>query len=79
MEHLLKKVIDIINIIMQNNIKKGGDIVEKQYKIKEICSILGVTRQCIYNWEKQGKIKFNRVNGLPRIAESELRRIVKGE
>lgn len=53
--------------------------MEKQYKIKEICSILGVTRQCIYNWEKQGKIKFNRVNGLPRIAESELKRIVKEE
>lgn len=53
--------------------------MEKQYTIKESCSILGVTKKTIYNWEKQGKIRFNRVNGLPRIAESELKRIVKGE
>lgn len=57
----------------------GGVVskMEKQYTIKETCKILGVTRQCIYHWEKLGKINFSRVNGLPRIPESELRRIVK--
>lgn len=53
--------------------------MEKQYTVKETCSLLGVSRQCLYKWEKQGKIHFNRVNGLPRISESELKRIVKGE
>lgn len=53
--------------------------IEKQYKIKEACSILGVTRDTLYRWQRSGKIRFNRVNGLPRIAESELERIVKGE
>lgn len=53
--------------------------MEKQYTIKETCKLLGITRAGLYKWEKQGKIKFNRVNGLPRIAESELKRIVKGE
>lgn len=53
--------------------------MEKQYTIKESCLILGVTKKTIYNWEKKGKIRFNRINGLPRIAESELQRIVKGE
>lgn len=52
--------------------------MEKQYTIKEVCKILGVTRQCIYHWERLGKINFTRVNGLPRISESELKRIVKG-
>lgn len=51
--------------------------MEKQHTIKEVCQLLGVTRQCIYKWEKQGKIKFSRVNGLPRISESELKRITK--
>lgn len=57
----------------------GGDVykMEKQYTIKEVCKILGVTRQCIYHWERLGKINFTRVNGLPRISESELKRIVK--
>lgn len=53
--------------------------MEKQYTIKEVCSLLGVTRRTLYNWEKEGKLHFNRVNDLPRIAESELKRIVKGE
>ena len=53
--------------------------MEKQYKIKEACEILGVTRDTLYRWKKSGKIHFNRVNGLPRISESELKRIVKGE
>lgn len=57
----------------------GGDVykMEKQYTIKEVCKILGVTRQCLYHWERSGKISFTRVNGLPRISESELKRIVK--
>lgn len=53
--------------------------MEKQYTVKETCKLLGITRQCLYKWKKDGKIKFTRVNGLPRIPESELKRIVKGE
>lgn len=53
--------------------------MEKQYTIKEVCVLLGITRQSLYNWEKCGKIHFTRVNGLPRISESELKRIVKEE
>lgn len=53
--------------------------MENQFTINQVCDILKVTRQTIYNWEKEGKIKFTRVNGLPRIAESELKKIVKGE
>lgn len=53
--------------------------MEKQYTVKEACELLGITRAGLYKWKKQGKIRFNRVNGLPRIAESELKRIVKNE
>lgn len=53
--------------------------MEKQYKVKEACDILGVTKDTIYRWHRNGIIKFNRVNGSPRIPESELKRMVKGE
>ena len=53
--------------------------MEKLFTINEVAKLLKVTRQTIYNWENEGKIHFNRVNGLPRISESELKRIVRGE
>lgn len=53
--------------------------MEKLYTVKEVCEIIGITKQGLYKWRKEGKIRFVRVNGLPRITESELKRIVKGE
>lgn len=53
--------------------------MEKQYTIKEVCQLLGITRQALYKWEKQGKIEFNRLFGNPRISESELKKMIKEE
>lgn len=53
--------------------------MEELYTIEETAKKLKVTNQTIRNWERDGKIKFTRVNGLPRITEGELKRIVKGE
>lgn len=51
--------------------------MEKLYTIKEVTDILCVTRQAIYQWNKKGILKFVRVNGNPRITESELKKLVK--
>lgn len=53
--------------------------MEKQYTFKEVCKLFGITRQTIYNWQKEGKIKVVMINGRPRVPESELLRISKGE
>ena len=53
--------------------------MEKLYKITEAAEILSITRQTIYQWHDEGKIQFVRVNGNPRIKESELKRLIKEE
>lgn len=53
--------------------------MEKFYTINEVCEMLKVKRACIYKWEKLGKIKIIRMNGMPRISSKEVERIMKGE
>lgn len=53
--------------------------MEELYTINEVCKILKITRTCIYKWEKLGKIKIVRMNGIPRISRKEVERIMKGE
>ena len=31
-------------------------------KAKEVRSILGITQQTLYNWTKEGKIKFHKIS-----------------
>lgn len=51
--------------------------MEKLYTMDEVCLTLKISRQTLYNWRKDGKIKFTKVNGITRISESELMKIVK--
>lgn len=51
--------------------------MEKYYKITEAAEILSVTKTTINNWRSQGKIKVVKINGRPRIAESELKRLAE--
>lgn len=51
--------------------------MEKYYKITEAAELLSVARFTIYRWKKEGKIKVVTINGNPRIAESELKKLVK--
>lgn len=53
--------------------------MEQLYTIKEAAHILKVTKMTIYNWHAQGKIKIIYINDNPRITESELKRLMKGE
>lgn len=53
--------------------------MEKLYTFDEVAKYLKVTRQTLYNWEKQGILKTVRINNKPRVKESELQRLMKGE
>lgn len=53
--------------------------MEKFYTVKEVVELLRVSKQTIYNWQHRNKIKITYLNGIPRISESEINRIVKGE
>ena len=46
---------------------------------KEVAELLKVTRITLERWEKQGIIKTVRINNKPRVKESELQRLMKGE
>ena len=51
--------------------------MEKHYKPSEVAEMLSVTIKTISRWRKAGKINTVMVNGRPRIAESEIKRILK--
>lgn len=53
--------------------------MEQLYAIKDLVQLLRVNKTTIYRWEKEGKLKFVRINGKPRVTESELKRLMKGE
>ena len=49
------------------------------YTLKEVMSIFKVTRQTIYNWIAEGKIKVVKIGGIVRVSEEEVERIKRGE
>lgn len=53
--------------------------MEQLYTFDEVSSLLKVTRRTLENWEKQGILKTVRINNKPRVKESELQRLMKGE
>ena len=56
----------------------GGEQVDKLYNISKASELLGVTRQTLYRWEKEGKIKFISVGDFQKVSETELKRL-RGE
>jgi excisionase family DNA binding protein len=53
--------------------------LEQLYTFKEVAELLKVTRITLERWEKQGILKTVRINNKPRVKESELKRLMKGE
>ena len=51
--------------------------MERHYGITASAKLLGVSRDTIYRWEREGKIKFVKIGCFNKIAESELKRMVK--
>ena len=53
--------------------------MEKLYTLEEVSNILKVARITLERWEKANKIEVIRINGHPRVKESELQRLMRGE
>jgi len=50
----------------------------KLYNISKTAELLGVHRDTIYRWEKEGKFAFIKVNGFNKVKEEDIRRL-RGE
>lgn len=49
--------------------------MEKLYTITAAAKELYVSRPTIYKWIKRGQLKLLRINGIPKIKESEIKRL----
>lgn len=52
--------------------------MDNLYNITKTAKLLGVHRKTIYEWHKEGKLKFIKVNGFNKVSETEIRRM-RGE
>lgn len=52
--------------------------MDKLYNISKASELLGVTRQTLYRWEKEGKVKFIQVGDFQKVSEIEIKRL-RGE
>ena len=52
--------------------------MERLYSISNAALLLGVTRQTIYRWEKEGKFKFVTVGDYKKVKEEDIKKIRKG-
>ena len=64
---------------MCKTIQKGGKELEKLFKIPEVAEYFKVSRNAVYKWINENKIKTVKTpGGETRITESEVKRIVRG-
>jgi len=49
------------------------------YKIKEVAATLKVHPQTLYNWHREGKIRFTRICGRNRIKREDLDSFIKSQ
>lgn len=62
--------------------KKGVGTVEKLenlYTIEETANYLRVSHSTIYRWLENGKLKSSKIEQKHLIAESEIKKLLKGE
>ena len=64
-------------MILYVTIYIGGELMEKQYTVKEVAEILSMAEITIRQWIQHGKIKSNKIGNSRRIPESELKRILE--
>lgn len=48
------------------------------YNITKAAKLLGVTRDTIYRWNREGKINFIKVGSFNKVSENEIKRL-RGE
>ncbi len=51
--------------------------MERLYNITKASQLLGVTRNTLYIWKKEGKIKFVKVGNFQKVRESEIKRLIQ--
>lgn len=57
---------------------KGGEDMDRLYNVSKAALLLGVTRQTVYRWEKEGKFKFVVVNDSNKVSENDIKKM-RGE
>lgn len=53
--------------------------LEKMYSVKEITQLLSVHDRTVRMWVADGKVKSVKINGVLRIPESEVKRLIDGK
>lgn len=49
--------------------------MDKLYNISQAAMLLGVSRQTIYRWQKDGMFEFVEVNGSKKVKESDIKKL----
>lgn len=50
--------------------------MEQCYRLQDVASKLAITRRTLYRWIDTGQLNVVRINGHPRVTESELQRLM---
>ncbi len=53
-------------------------MLDQLYNVSKASKLLGVSRDTIYRWEKEGKFKFVKVGEFNKVKEDDIRRL-RGE
>jgi putative resolvase len=60
-------------------LKKGVESMDKLFTIAETADYLRVSKMTIYRWIDSGRLNSIKINQKHLIAESEIKRLIKGE
>lgn len=53
-------------------------MLDRLYNVSKAAELLGVHRKTVYQWEKEGKFNFVKVNGFNKVKETDISRM-RGE
>lgn len=53
-------------------------MLDQLYNVSKAAKLLGVSRETIYRWEREGKFKFVKVGQFKKVKEEDIKRL-RGE